>query len=186
MKAPRIVRTFLASSSLSLALAVTVFGKTQTSVVPLAGVGVLHSAEWSPGDAVRDGAGEFSVFLRTAQLQREHRAAGLVAVGDRHGMLRSGGERALRRIVLTGVAVVKLAPGGEIVASEHDVFLSGGALDAKAASNVLLQCLQRFGAPPAVSDPENPTKPELAAIRAHLQPFQQALALAPGALLASR
>lgn len=184
--APRFVRTFLASSTLSLALAGTLLGQIRSSAVPPAGVAVLHSAEWSPGDAVRDGAGEFSVFLRTAQLQREHRAAGLVAVGDRNGMLRSGGERALRRIVLTGVAVVKLAPGGEIVASEHDVFLSGGALDADAASNVLLHCLQRFGAPPAVNDPENSTLPELAAIRAHLQPFQQALALASGALLASR
>ncbi len=186
MTAPRIIRAFLASSALYLALAGPTLGKTQTSTSPAAGVGILHSAAWSPGDAVRDGAGEFSVFLRTAQLQREHRAAGLVAVGDRNGMLRSGGERALRRIVLTGVAVVKLAPGGEIAASDHDVFLSGGVLDAAAASNVLLQCLKRFGAPPGVSDPENPTKPELAAIRAHLQPFQQALALASGSLLASR
>lgn len=161
-------------------------GKTPSPSFSSVGVGVLQSAAWSPGDAVRDGAGEFSVFLRTAQLQREHRAAGLVAIGDRHGMLRSGGERALRRIVLTGVAVVKLAPGGEIAASDHDVFLRGGALDAQAASLVLRQCLERFGAPPAVSDPENPTAAELASIRAHLQPFQQALALAAGSLLASR
>lgn len=183
--ARRIVYSFLAGTALSLALVGSLTGKVPAAAVSV-GVGVLHSAAWSPGDAARDGAGEFSVFLRTAQLQREHRVAGFVAVGDRHGMLRSGGERALRRIVLTGIAVVKLAPGGEIAASDRDVFLRGGALDAPAASLVLRQCLEHFGAPPPVSDPDNPTAQELAAIRAHLEPFQQALALASGAQLARR
>lgn len=182
MIASRSLRTFLTSTVVAFAGLVSSHAASSQP----AGVGVLHSAMWSPGDSVRDGAGEFTVFLRTAQLQREHRATGLIAVGDRHGMLRSGGERALRRVVLTGVAVVKLAPGGEIADSDHDVFLDGGILDAIAASSVLLQCLERFGAPPAVSDPEKPTRAELAAIRRHLQPFQQALALAAGNLLASR
>jgi hypothetical protein len=182
MLASRFLCTFLTSVAVAVAGAVS----SHAASSPLAGVGILHSAPWSPGDSVRDGAGEFTVFLRTAQLQREHRATGLIAVGDRHGMLRSGGERALRRVVLTGVAVVKLAPGGEIADGGHEVFLNGGILDAAAASAVLLQCLERFGAPPAVIDPEKPTRAELAAIRRHLQPFQQALAFAAGNLVASR
>src|SRR4051812_35882375 len=76
------------------------------------GVGVIHSAEWSPGDTAREGASEFLVLLRAAQLQRISRAAGLVAVGDRHGFLRAGGERALRRVALGGVVVTRLTREG--------------------------------------------------------------------------
>ncbi len=143
-----------------------------------AGVAVLHSAEWNAGDTVRDGAGEFAVFLRAAQLQRQHTAAGLVAVGDRNGILRSGGERALRRLVFSGVAIVKLAAGSEPMAGDLEVFLNGGRLPADQAASVLAQCLERHGPPPGVADPENPTAAEVAKIRSHLRPFQAALALA--------
>jgi hypothetical protein len=51
---------------------------------------------------------------------------------------------------------------------------------------VLGRCLQTHGAPPAAADPENPTARELAAIRAHLQPFQAALALASAGAVAVR
>ncbi len=152
----------------------------------MAGVGIVQSSEWSAGDHVRDGAGEFAVFLRVAQLQRAHRSAGLVAVGDRNGILRSGGERALRRIVLTGIAVVKLAPGGEIASDDHALFLDGQKLPASAATTVLARCLERHGPPPAVRDPENPSPNELAAIRAHLQPFQTAITLASSERIAQR
>lgn len=154
----------------------TVAASASGSVLPR--VAVVRSAEWLPGDNVRDGAGEFAVYLRAAQLQRFHRHAGIVAVGDHNGMLRSGGERALRRVVLTGVAIVKLAPGGNVVADEHDLFLRAGLLDAEEVAGILTRCLERHGAPPAATDPENPTPRELAAIRTHLQPFQVALVTA--------
>ncbi len=140
-----------------------------------AGVAVLHSAPWQPGDTVRDGAGEFAVFLQAAQLKRKHRAAGLIAVCDRHGNLRSGGERALRRLVLSGLAVVKLASDTAPDLAEHPAFLDGGRLAPHDASDILARCLDRYGAPPAASDPEKPTQAELDALRAHLRPFQAAL-----------
>ncbi len=143
-----------------------------------AGVGIVHGAAWNVGDTVREGAGEFAVLLEAARLQRDHPAAGLIAVGDRSGFLRSGGERALRHVVFTGVAVVKLAPRGEVTAADQVPFLDGGSLSAEAAASTLARCLAQHGAPPAVGDPENPTRAELAAIRAHLQPFQAALARA--------
>lgn len=150
------------------------------------GIAILHNVDWRAGDTVRDGAGEFAVFLRAAQLQRDHRAAGLIAVGDRHGMLRSGGERALRRLVFTGLAIAKLAPGGTVAPADPDLFLDGAHLAPDTAAAVLARCLARHGSPPRAVDPELPTSAEIAAIRAHLQPFQAALALAAAESVAQR
>lgn len=179
MSAPAVLRSLLLGAAL---LAAPVLSARDTAK---AGVAVLHSAEWNAGDTVRDGAGEFAVFLRAAQLQRQHRAAGLVAVGDRNGILRSGGERALRRLVFSGVAIVKLAAGNEPMAGDLDVFLNGGRLPAEQAATVLTQCLERHGPPPGVADPEKPTSAEIAKIRAHLRPFQAALAVAGAERVAS-
>lgn len=137
-------------------------------------VAVVQSADWNVGDAARDGAGEFAVFLRVAQLQQQHRAVALVAVCDRHGLLRSGGERALRRVVCDGVIVAKLAPA-DTLDGAGGVFLDGASLSPDTARQVLARCLARHGAPPAALDPAQPTQAELAAIRAHLRPFQIAL-----------
>ncbi len=149
-------------------------------------VAVLRSAAWSPGDTARDGAGEFAVFLEAARLQRAHRAAGLVAVCDRHGLLRSGGERALRRLVFSGFAVVKLAPAASASVDPHPGFLRGGMLPEDHAAAILVRCLDRHGPPPSAADPEQPTAAELAALRAHLAPFQAALDAAVAPRLALR
>ncbi len=138
-------------------------------------VAVLRSAPWSPGDSARDGAGEFAVFLEAARLQQAHRAPGLLAVCDRHGLLRSGGERALRRLVFSGIAVIKLAPAAGAAVDSHPGFLRGGTLSEARASEILVRCLDRHGPPPAAADPEKPTAAELAALRGHLEPFQAAL-----------
>src|SRR5688500_3925161 len=73
-----------------------------------AGVSVLRAAAWSPGDAVREGAVEFEVLMCAAKLQHAHRAAGIVGVGDRHGLFVTGAERALRLLSLRGIPVAKL------------------------------------------------------------------------------
>src|SRR3954471_21244161 len=104
------VRRFRLVGILCFAMGASVFSITAIAA-PSVGVGVLHTVEWSPGDAARDGAGEFLVLLRAAQLQQWAQAAGLLAVGDHNGLLRAGGERALRRVALSGVVVAKIAPG---------------------------------------------------------------------------
>ncbi len=154
------------------------------AAVPDVGVAVLHSAPWSPNDAVRDGAGEFEVLLCVARLQHDHRVAGVVSVGDRNGTRESGGELALRRAVLTGVPVVKLAERGKVAADPDRLFLDAGRLTAEQASHVLQHCLEAFGAPPAAANPDRPTKKELVAIRAHLQRYQAALAVENRSMLA--
>src|SRR4051812_20563824 len=113
-----------------------------------AGVEVLLPLKWSPGDPVREGAGEFEVLLRVAQLQRTHRIAGLVSMGDRHGMRAGGGERALGAAALNGVAVVKLPTHGGVAATPDGIFLNGGTLSAEKARQVLAYCLKTYGAPP--------------------------------------
>jgi len=114
-------------------------------------------------------------MLRVAQLRTLHDTVGLVSVGDRHGARLTGGERALRRAALTGMVVVKLAPGGEVASSPDAVFLDGKNLPAERARLILRACLIAHGRPPVVGDATLPTCRELAEIRAHLAPFQAAL-----------
>lgn len=144
---------------------------------PSVGVAVLHTVPWSPNDSTRDGAGEFAVLLRVAQLRRAHAAAGLVSVGDHNGTLQCGGERALRRVALTGVPVVKLARGGDVAATPDGLFLDAGRLSEDQAVNVLTRCLTLYGAPPPAANPDKPSARELAGIRAHLRSFRSLLAI---------
>jgi len=153
---------------------------------PTAGVAALHAVPWSPGNGVREGAGEFEVLLRVAQLERAYRAVGLVSVGDHNGMLPAGGEHALRQVALSGVPVVKLARGGDVAATPDGLFLDAGRLPEEQAMRVLVRCLELYGAPPAAHDPQHPTSRELTAIREHLRPFQETLAIAASPQVALR
>ena len=148
-------------------------------------IAVVRAAPWSPGDTVREGAGEFEVLFHVASLQKDHRAVGLIAVGDRHGLFTRGGERALRFVALQGVPVARFAPGGEIARDPDGLFLDGGHLTESEAAAVLKRCLNRLGSPPMAANPDRPTARELAAIRAHLVPFREALALASAPRLTS-
>ena len=161
-------------------------GVAGASTRPTVGVAVLHTSPWSPGDSAREGAGEFEVFLRIAQLQRAHHLTGIVSVGDRHGVRRCGGEEALAHAAVSGIPVVKLAPGGQVASTPHALFLDAGPLSAEEARRVLTDCLQRHGPPPRAANPLQPGDRELAAIRAHLRPFQEALALASSPKIATR
>jgi hypothetical protein len=147
-------------------------------------VAVIWAAPWSPGDPVREGAGEFEVLFRVASLQKGHRAVGLVAVGDRNGLLSLGAERALRFVALRGVPVARLAQGGEVALDPDGLFLDCGKLGESEAVAVIERCLDRHGRPPSAADPDRPTPGELAAIRQYLVPFRDALALAGAPRLA--
>lgn len=141
-------------------------------------IAVLHAAAESPGDITREGAGEFEVMVSVARLGNDHGAVGIVGVGNRHGLFPQGGEHALRFFALRGVPVAKLTRGGDLASDPDGLFLGGSGLNEAQASTVLAHCLARFGPPPSAADPDHPTAGEMSAIRAHLAPFQQALALA--------
>jgi hypothetical protein len=143
-----------------------------------ANIAVLHSAVAMPGDATREGAGEFDVMVSVARLENDHGAVGIVGVGNRHGLFPQGGEHALRFFALRGIPVAKLTRGGDLASDPDGLFLGGSGLTEAEASTVLARCLQRFGPPPSAADPDHPTARELAAIRTHLARFQQAFALA--------
>ena len=161
---------------------ISAFLLTYLTACPLAatpaGVAVLRAAAWSPGDVVREGAGEFEVLLCAARLQHEHGTAGIVGVGDRHGLFLEGSERALHLLALRGVPVAKLTLGGDLAADPQGLFIDASGLSETTASALLTRCLERHGAPPSAADPEHPTARELAKIRAHLQPFREAFAAA--------
>jgi hypothetical protein len=124
-------------------------------------------------------------MIQVARLQRAHQAVALVCVGDRRGMLDHGGERALRRSVLSGVLVVRLACDGEVASTPDDLFLDGGSLEPAIVQRALTDLLARHGPPPTAADPEHATPRELEAIRVHLAPFRQALAVDRGRQIAA-
>ena len=169
----------------SLSLAALLCATPAFATAP-AEIAVLHAVEWSPGDTVREGAGEFVVLLRAAQLQRTGHAAGLLAVGDHNGVLRAGGERALRRVALSGVVVAKLARGGEVAWAPDQLYVDAGRLNEARAQGVLARALELHGAPPSAADPDQPTAREIGAIQAHLRKLQAVFALEAGAQLALR
>ncbi len=148
-------------------------------------VAVVRTAEWSQGDPAREGAAELVILLEIARLRQEGAHGGLIAVGDRRGLFSAGAEEALRRAVLQGVPVVKLASGGRVLPAPHGLFLDGGNMPEGEARQVLARCLTRYGAlPPArKSATGEPATPEL---RARLHLFQQEITLAASTRLAAR
>lgn len=134
-------------------------------------VAVIEDAPWSPGDAPRDGAAEFGVLLRLAQLQREHSLVGLVGLGDLRGRFQEGTRRGLEFAVQQGVPVVRLARGAPAaVPTDNDLFIDGGPLSAEAAVELLARCLERFGPLPQRSaSPEGTSSP---AFREQLARYQ--------------
>lgn len=151
---------------------------------PPAAVGVIRDVPWSPGDASREGAGEFSVLMQIARLQQKGSRAGLLGIGATRGVFAPGTERALRFAVLNGVPVVKLAAGSDVAESPEQLFVNAGSLSESDAQRVLTEALQKLGNAPRAADPSRPTERELVTIRAHVRRLQQAFALAQSNLVA--
>jgi hypothetical protein len=124
------------------------------------------------GDEVREGAGEFLVLLEGAKLQKAGARCGLIVVGNRRGVLQSGGERALRRLACSGMIVVRVAAGGEVTAIPDALHIDAGELTPEVAQQRLAEGLERYGPAPDPRDPGHPTAAELAAIQAHLKQLQ--------------
>lgn len=136
-------------------------------------VAIITPPAWSPNDPVRDGAVEFEVLFTTARLLQDHPLAGLVAVGNRHGVLPPATESSLRRSVHLGLPVVRLADGGTIAAPPDDLLIRGGNLRPEEARALLLACLARHGTLSPAADPERPTARERAAWRRQLAAYQR-------------
>lgn len=147
-------------------------------------VQVIRAPAWSPGDTVREGAAEFMVLMAVARLERLPVKGGLVGVGDRRGLFGPGTEAALHRAVLRGVPVVKLAASGRVLPAPHGLFLDAQNLSEQEACAVLVQCLAKHGALPAVG--ETAVEAEVARLREQLRRYQDEFTLAAGTRLAVR
>jgi hypothetical protein len=181
----RIVRLSAALTWIGCGLTVASLNPFAHAQAPGNQVAILRAAPWSPGDPVREGAGELEVLCQVASLQKVHCSVGLIAVGDRNGLFTHGAENALRFAALQGVPVARMAPGGEVARDPDDLFLDCGRLSESAAAAVLARCLNRHGSPPAAANPDHPTPGELAAIRKYLVPFREALEIAGAPQLTS-
>ncbi len=138
-------------------------------------VAVIEDAPWSPNDPSREGAAEFGIMLRIAQLQTDQSSVGIVGVGDKRGIFQEGTRRGLELAVQHGVPVVRLARGlHPCLKSADDLFIDGGLLTPEAASALLVDCLSRHGALPCVSSAENSSgfAAELARLRQKLKLYQ--------------
>jgi len=163
------------SSSLRLVLALATlllspFARNAQATEPA--VAVLVGSAWSPGDSVRDGAAEFEVLMCVAQLQHASGIAGLVSVGYHRGSFPPAAEMALARVAHMGIPVVRLAQNAPLPAHEGDSFIEAGSLSPTEAKRLLTECLKRYGALPAATDPANPTKKESQALQAKVALYQ--------------
>jgi hypothetical protein len=173
---------------IGLALALTLLAGTRTAWADSnqVALGLVQTAAWSPGDAVREGAGEFLVLLEGARLQKASARSGLIVLGNQHGVLQSGGERALRRLALTGLVVVRLARDGQVATIPDSLYVDATGLTLEMARMRLQQGLEHHGPPPVVSDPDHPTEFELASIQMHLTKIQTLFAPPADAVVALR
>jgi L-asparaginase len=103
--------------------------------------------------------------------------AGFVAEGGTpYGQMGGDIDRALKKAVLQGMPVVKVARGnadGFVPATLTPFAIGGGNLTATKARLLLMACLLKFGALPAVRDLERPTMKELSAIESKLGQYQE-------------
>ena len=82
---------------------------------------------------------------------------------------------ALRRAALSGMPVARVGRGSHEAftpVNTNDLFIEGSNLTAPKARMLLMACLLRFGALPLPADRDNPTAPELDAIRAKVAIYQ--------------
>lgn len=149
-------------------------------------VSIVRAAEWSQGDAAREGAAEFVVLMEIARLRESRTPAGLVGVGDRRGLFNAGAEQALHEAARAGLPVVKLARGGEVLPAPHGLFLDGGSLTEDEACRVLARCLERYGPLPRSTEATDDGSRGTARVHVVLQKFQREFTLANSARLALR
>jgi L-asparaginase len=135
-------------------------------------VATLYGGAWSPGDTTREGAAELEVLLCAAQLRHANPLAGIVGVSPGRGAFSPAAEIALTRVAHMGLPVVRVAQRNPLPAHEGDVFIEAGSLSPTEAQRLLVECLSRYGAPPAAADPARPSRKETAAIQAKLALYQ--------------
>ena len=103
--------------------------------------------------------------------------AGFVAEGGTpYGHIGQARDTALQRAALLGMPTVKVARGnadGFVPSERMSLAIAGGNLTATKARLLLMACLMRFGALPAVADPDAPTSAELGAVHAQLARYQE-------------
>ena len=148
-------------------------------------IAVIEDAPWSPGDASREGAAEFEVLVRLAQLQQQQPLVGFVGLGDRRGIFQEGTRRGLEFAVRQGVPVVRLSRGASrAVPVDTDIFIDGGSMSPAAAAALLARCLERFGPLPALASTRSLSPQNADELRSKLRLYQAEFTARQSAMIA--
>jgi hypothetical protein len=137
-------------------------------------VTIVKAGNYLVESAASDPSAEVEILARVERSLRSAPLAGFVGEGlAPYGILNHRQDALLRRVVLSGLPVVKVGRGNaEGFTPARGLFLGGGNLTATKARLLLMACLLRFGALPPAADPDAPTEAELQATRAALAEYQ--------------
>jgi L-asparaginase/Glu-tRNA(Gln) amidotransferase subunit D len=125
-----------------------------------------------------------AVLMQVAEVKKKSRLAGLVAVGDRVGVLQNGTRRGLEFAVKQGVPVVRLAADSHTApVCDSDYFIDGGKMTPSEASVLLAKCLERYGPLPEAM---SASSAKLESLRNKMRLYQAEFAAHQSPVVASR
>ena len=82
--------------------------------------------------------------------------------------------RLMIKAAMCGIPVARVGRGATQGFADYSEFqIAGANLTSTKARLLLMACLLKFGSLPAASDPDNPTRAELSAISAAIEPYQE-------------
>ena len=136
----------------------------------------LKTGRYQPVEGAPSAESETDVLARIEQNLRVAPLAGFVAEGSApFGSLTNAIEAALLRGLCSGMPLVKVGRGnaeGMVPRNPPYLYISGSNLTANKARLLLMAAMMKLGALPPAADPCNPTRDELAAIKAKLDQYQ--------------
>lgn len=140
-------------------------------------VSFVKYGEYLPDNYSDEPTDEVEILARIERNLQEFPLSGLVLEGNSpYASANTHIVAALRKAALAGMPVVRVGRGnheGFTPVNPDDVFIEGSNLTATKARLLLMACLMRFGSLPVPTDPNNPTKAELDAVRAKIAQYQE-------------
>jgi hypothetical protein len=153
-------------------------GRLLPGAIPV--IGYHKHGRWIRSNADASPAEEVAILAQIDQHLAGFPLSGFVSEGATpYGSTAQTADAALQRATFLGMPVVRVSrgnPEGFVPPERAKLSISGSNLTATKARILLQACLLKFGALPVAADPDNPTKAEIAATEAALQPYREVFA----------
>ena len=149
-------------------------GELLDSAIPK--VMIIKDGSFTADDYDIDTAREVDLIAQIERNLEREPLAGFVVEGlSPYGYMTSmARNRLMLKAVHCGMPVVRVGRGNnEGFTPARDRFIGGRNLTSTKARLLLMACLMRFGGLPPAADPDNPTDPEIEAIREKLVAYQE-------------